>query len=155
MLAFFPTELNLGRKYANLAHRRNLLWHNDFYFLTLKNVAKIRMKVPLLASKSVTFAMQNDNFGLLKGQLSQHQSGTFTFLRFKNGFSIVKKALFSSYFSIFSLSRFFTSKYAISRLFLYKYSRERWEFRRWRKHVEWRKIGKRYLHFEINFTYSE
>ena len=45
--------------------------------------------------------MQNDNFGLLKGQLSQHQSGTFTFLLFKNGFSIVKKALFSSYFSIF------------------------------------------------------
>ena len=128
MLAFFSTELNLGRKYANLAHRRNLLWHNDFCFLTLKNVTKIRLKVPLLASKSVTFAMQNDNFGLLKGQLSQHQSGTFTFLRFKNGFSIVKKPLFSSYFSIFSLSRFFTSKYAISRLFLYKYSCNRWEF---------------------------
>lgn len=84
--------------------------------------------MPLLASKSVTFAMQNDNFGLLKGQLSQHQSGTFTFLRFKNGFSIVKKALFSSYFSIFPLSRFFTSKYAISRLFLYNYSCESWEF---------------------------
>ena len=72
--------------------------------------------------------MQNDNFGLLKGQLSQHQSGTFTFILLKNGFSIVKKALFSSYFSIFSLSRFFTSKYAIPRLFLYNYSCESWEF---------------------------